>query len=240
VAQAAALRGAVQVSRRQVLRSGVTGPYDPGVTVRFRGCSPRLSSPSSSRNRFTARWWRGCRAPASFRSSITSSLPIWRCSGDCWPPARWRSSMVRHKAARVYRGSRRHGGAAARGTRAGAGLSGRTDHVDRAMAGWRHDQAPLCRAIVGLFERSLYVYHIARYRTAHAQLAHVAERHRRAGGYLTAMMCRPRAPHFAHTTLRANHGTSVSSGYFDTSRRNHSNRRCRHDHRDHRVSEVGI
>jgi hypothetical protein len=22
--------------------------------------------------------------------------------------------------------------------------------------------------------------------------------------------------------------------------RNHSNRRCRHDHRDHRVSEVGI
>jgi hypothetical protein len=27
----------------------------------------------------------------------------------------------------------------------------------------------------------------------------------------------PRAPHLAHTTLRANHGTSVSPGYFDTS-----------------------
>ena len=32
-------------------------------------------------------------------------------------------------------------------------------------------------------------------------------------------MCRPRPPHLAHTTLLANHGTSVSPGYFDTSTR---------------------
>jgi hypothetical protein len=30
-------------------------------------------------------------------------------------------------------------------------------------------------------------------------------------------MCRPRAPHLAQTTLRANEGTSISSGNFDTS-----------------------
>jgi hypothetical protein len=35
----------------------------------------------------------------------------------------------------------------------------------------------------------------------------------------------PRAPHFAHATLLANHGTSVSSGYFETS----ISPSCRHD-----------
>jgi hypothetical protein len=36
-------------------------------------------------------------------------------------------------------------------------------------------------------------------------------------GFGRTSMWRPRAPHFAHTTLLANDGTSVSSGYFDTS-----------------------
>ena len=51
---------------------------DPAVAVHRH-----LRSAASWRSRFTARWWRNCRARASSPSSITSSSPILRCSGCC-------------------------------------------------------------------------------------------------------------------------------------------------------------
>ena len=95
-------------ARRRYGRSPISSRCSPDITccvlcaIRWaspaaseicRGCSPRPSSHSLSRSRFTAHWSRSCRAHALYRSFIISSLPISRCSGSSWRSASRPSSL---------------------------------------------------------------------------------------------------------------------------------------------------